>query len=131
MGVIDEYGNPLASWTCEIGGVPYYRVPDEADGPLRKAVQEAFSNMFPSIEPAMTSGWGVRTDDSPSNPFEPNLGCATTRELIEELGSRLEVTITIDNVFTPKITTVLALRDIRTIRNLLTEEELDYRTIDH
>jgi len=111
-----------ASWTCEIGVVPFYRIPEGGDWPLRAAVQEAFERMFPTIESSISSGWGVVTPAIPASNFEPNLGRATTEELFRELIARCSGNNRV--LFTRAI--VLA-----EMLGTLDAEERDYRTIDN
>ena len=43
-------------WSCKIGPAPH-DVPNGGDSPLRRAVDEAFSQMFGECADALSSGW--------------------------------------------------------------------------
>lgn len=74
----------LAYWTCKIGPVK------REDSPLRKAVQTVFIDTFRIPPHELSSGWGQNYHDE-----HARLGLATTRELLEELKTRGEVSATV------------------------------------
>ena len=61
---------------------------------------------------------------------EPHLGLATTRQLLEELETRLEVSSVADPDDRNKARSVGSLYYLKWVRNGLSESLLDYRTID-
>lgn len=114
----------FVSWSCEIGSVPFYRVPEGGDSPLRRAVQYAFEGMFPGVESSISSGWGMITAALPDRSESPqaNLGCATTEELIRELIARF---ITHENSYLANRAVILA-----ELLGGLNATDREYRTID-
>lgn len=113
--------NRAASWTCEIGVIPFINVPETGDSPFRHAVGEAWEGMFPGLPYSISSGWGSVTPAIPTHNFEPNLGCATTEELFRELIARCGS----QNVLAFTRAIVLA-----EMLGSLDAQERDYRTID-
>lgn len=121
----------MASWSCEIGAVPVYRVPEGGDLPFRKAVQQAWEGMFPEMPSQCSSGWGQILPQTPvvnltndfivSGPADANLGCATTEELFRELIARCSG----NNICSFTRSLVLA-----EMLGGLDAQERDYRTID-
>ena len=119
----------VAMWSCEIGSVPYYRVPEGGDQPLRRAVQECWETMFPGVEPIfISSGWGTPIPAVAANTCEPNLGCATTEELINELVTRLMVSNSNDSIGNMK--NMDHVFKLGLILGSLSGIEREYRTVD-
>lgn len=120
----------VAMWTCEIGSVPYYRVPEGGDQPLRKAVQECWETMFPGVEPIfISSGWGAPIPAKETKATcEANLGCASTEELINELVTRLMISGSGDSVSNMRNTEHVYRLGI--ILGSLSGVEREYRTVD-
>lgn len=112
----------LVYWTCTIGPVKRENLPDGADSPLRKAVQTAFIDMLRIPPHELSSGWGKNYYDD-----HARLGLATTRELLQELKSRGEVSATVGEY--PQEMGDMAI-GAAWLMDSLPGSMLDYRTVD-
>jgi len=119
----------FVSWSCEIGSVPFYKVPEGGDSPLRKAVQTAFEGMFPGVESSISSGWGIITAALPdrSEPEQANMGLASTEELFRELIARFSFQYTTEIGEFKNIERVAKLSEML---GELSYMQKEYRTID-
>lgn len=112
----------LAYWTCKIGPVKREDLPDGADSPLRQAVQTVFIDTFRIPPHELSSGWGQNYHDE-----HARLGLASTRELLEELKTRGEVSPMIGAY--PEEMSNMAI-GAAWLMDSLPGSMLDYRTVD-
>ena len=88
-------------WSCKIGEVPPSKLPRGSDMPMREAVARAYQEITGEEPSFIFSGWGAELTEPERAVVEnrlpnytgeqPNLGLATTRQLLEELQARAEV----------------------------------------
>lgn len=110
-----------AYWTCKIGPANRDNLPDGADSSLQRAVAEAYVQMIGFEAATLSSGWGRGEKEG------PYLGLATTRELLEELKARGEVSATIGDY--PEEMGDMAIGAANLLEKL-PGSMLDYRTVD-
>lgn len=110
-----------AYWTCRIGPVDRDKLPNWADSPLRKAVANAFLELIGRDAQTVSSGWGRKEEESPW------LGFATTRELLQELKARGEVSAFVGEY--PETMGDMAIGAAKLLDGL-PGSMLDYRTVD-
>lgn len=110
-----------AYWSCIIGPAKRDELPDGADMPMRSVIALEFVAVTGYPAEHISSGWGQ------TERYVPNLGYATTRQLLEELKARGEVSFTIGE--SPNAMSHLV-TDTKKLLRVLPPNLLDYRTID-